>query len=167
MQSLFDIEIDELTPCLMDSETGKIVKTTVTQLSITSVDCKGWRFDWTKEKSRGCDVYALIVDGIIGTQGLISLKLDHANRAVFGALIEAAPHNVGSKTKKYIGVGPHLVAFGCWIAKEAGYDAFYFDAKTNLIEHYKQTLNAINISDQRMVIIGEAFERMVTAYYEG
>jgi hypothetical protein len=51
-------------------------------------------------------------------------------------LIESAPFNIG-KGKKYLGAPCNLVAYGCKLSKEYGFDGVVaFDAKTK-----KLTLN--------------------------
>lgn len=45
-----------------------------------------------------------------------------------------------SKGGLYIGVGAHLTAYGCKVAKDNGFEVYYFDAKTDLINHYAKTL---------------------------
>jgi len=80
-------------------------------------------------------------------------------------LIESAPHNFG-KGKKYLGVMGNLVAFGCKMAFEKGFDGeMAFDSKTKLIEHYKRELGARLFGFCRMVIWKDASTVLINRYY--
>ena len=82
--------------------------------------------------------------------GLTSLtdKNDH----IFMDLIENAKFNKG-KQKLYNGVAGNLVAFACKMAFELKYDGVVsFIAKTQLIDHYKNTLGAQLFGSNRMFI---------------
>ena len=57
-------------------------------------------------------------------------------------LIESASFNKG-RHEIYKGVAGNLVAYGCKVSFEKGYDGVVsFVAKSELIEHYHQTLEA-------------------------
>ena len=75
-------------------------------------------------------------------QGITSLTVSTDN--VFLHLIENAPFNKG-KEKLYEGVAGNLVAFACRLSFQRGSDGFVsFHSKTNLIDHYVKSLNAIH-----------------------
>jgi hypothetical protein len=79
--------------------------------------------------------------------------------------MESNPANVGHQGV-YVGTGAHLTAFACKCAKEMGFDAYFFIAKTELIEHYKKTLGEKQIgTTQRMYIDGTAFLKLIEQYY--
>jgi hypothetical protein len=82
-------------------------------------------------------------------------------------LIETAPHNYG-KNKKYLGVAGNLVAFACKTSFEMGFDGFVaFTAKTDLIEHYKNSLGAESIyTPERMAIFTNSARNLVNSYYK-
>ncbi|MCL2107716.1 MAG: hypothetical protein FWH20_00025 [Oscillospiraceae bacterium] len=162
-----DIQIDALTPCLVERETEKIVDTTIERIRPLKKDYSGWNFDWSVPLRNNYEIYALKIMGTPQIQGLIALKIVPANAAVHIDIIETAPHNYG-RTGKYIGVGGHLFAFACKLAQDNGYDYVYFDAKTNLIEYYKKALGAVQIGrSQRMIIEGKSFDGLLNKYYGG
>jgi len=126
---------------------------------------KGWLFLWKKEfQNSEKKVYKLITikePNVI--QGLLSLSFK-SNYIVI-ELIENAPFN-RSKNKIYEGVMGNLVAFACKLSFENGGDGCVsFLAKTNLVEHYKKALGAIQESGQLMVIYPEQAAKLVKQYY--
>ena len=164
-----DFEIDKLTHSLEDTITGDIFLTKV--LPLEKEDLKvisktsGWKFNWKTEFSTSEKrVYKLIIEqqpNLI--QGLISLttEIDH----IFMHLIESAPHNYG-KSKKYFGVAGNLVAFGCKLSFESGFEGYIaFKSKTNLIEHYKKTLWAKVLYGQKMQLDTNASIKLIKDYY--
>jgi len=164
-----DFEIDKLTHSLEDASTGEILSTEV--LLLEKVDLKfvskkfAWKFDWQIEFSvPEKQVFKLVLQKepkII--QGLICFekKSDH----IFMSLIESAPHNFG-KTKKYFGVAGNLVAFGCKLSFENGFEGYVaFDAKTKLIGHYEETLGAKLLYGQKMELDTIASIKLIKDYY--
>lgn len=96
--------------------------------------------------------------------GLISLtdKGDH----IYLDLIESAKFNKG-KNKLYKGVAGNLVSFGCKMSFERNYDGVVsFTAKTQLIEHYRQTLGAILFGGNRMFIDTKEAFVLATKYFK-
>lgn len=164
-KQLIDIEIDELTPCLRSTTTGNTVDTIVEKINLSTEDYNGWNFDWSIPKEEGYEIYSLQVIGSNVIEGLLALKRDYENNGIYVNLVESAPKNVG-RTGEYDGVGGHLFAFACREAKEMGFDFVYFDSKTNLIDYYNQTLGAVLLFGQRMIIENEAFEDLINKYYE-
>jgi len=164
-----DFEIDKLTHSLEDASTGEVLFTEV--LPLEKADLKiitkklGWKFNWKTEfVVTEKQVYKLILQNqpqVI--QGLISftIEIDH----VFMNLIETAPHNYG-KNKKYYGVMGNLVAFGCKLSFEKGFEGcMAFIAKTKLIPHYEKELGAELLWGQRMSIETEASIKLINLYY--
>ena len=95
-------------------------------------------------------------------QGLLSVerKSDH----VFMHLVEVAGSNRGAN-RVYQGVLGNLVAFACKLSFESKFEGFVaFDAKTKLINHYKQVLGATQIGNLRMVIETEPASTLVLTY---
>jgi len=81
-------------------------------------------------------------------------------------LIESAKFNK-SKNKLYRGVAGNLVAFGCKMAFEKKYDGVVsFIAKTQLIEHYEQTLGAKLFGGNRMFIDTKESLILTTNYFK-
>lgn len=164
-----DFEIDKLTNSIENILTGDSFQTDISV--ITNADLKlitknnGWLFDWKKEaKLPDRDVYKLtIVNNSDIIQGLISLTVqpDH----VVMHLIENAPFNKG-KLKVYAGVPGNLVAFACKLSFQRGCEGYvFFIAKTKLIDHYINILNAEHIGAHRMVINTAAALKLIDKYF--
>ena len=61
----------------------------------------------------------------------------------------------------------NLVAFTCKLSFDLGFNGFVaFTAKTQLIEHYRNTLGAELIFKNRMSISGGAAKKLVNSYYK-
>jgi hypothetical protein len=164
-----DFEIDKLTRSLEDATTGDIFPTEV--LLLEKADLKliskksGWKFNWKAEfVATEKQVYKLILQNQPDViQGLICFtnETDH----IFMQLIETAPHNFG-KAKKYLGVSGNLVAFGCKLSFEKGFEGcMAFIAKTKLIPHYEKELGAELLWGQRMSIETNAAINLINRYF--
>ena len=148
-----DFEIDKLTNSIENAISGEVFDTHISQISETrKIKKSDWVFEWHSEiKSNSKSVYCLTTlnnQKII--QRLISItdKGDH----IFMDLIESAKFKKG-KGKLYKGVASNLVAFACKTSFEKGFEGYVsFTAKTQLIEHYQKSLNAINFGGQLMII---------------
>lgn len=159
-----DILIDKLTDCLVERESGDIVDTEYFERTtpIKKKDYAGWKFNWSTTQKNGYTVYELFVEDDDTVQGRISLKIDGGVADV--DIVESAPHNFGHKGK-YIGVGGHLFAIACQCSLEAGCDGVVaFTSKSDLVEHYKRELNAIEIMPRRMVIFEDAAQILLDKY---
>jgi hypothetical protein len=165
----FDVEIDELTNSIKNLISGDSFPTDVSR--ITKVDLKnitkknGWQFDWRFElKYPERDVYKLtIVNNQTIIQGLISLevKSDH----VFMHLVESAPFNKG-KTKLYSGVPGNLVAFACKLSFQRGNEGnVAFISKSQLIDHYTESLGAIHVGGRLMIIDSAGALKLINRYF--
>ena len=96
-------------------------------------------------------------------QGLISLevKSDH----VYMHLVESAPFNKG-KAKVYAGVPGNLVAFACRLSFQRGHeDNVAFFSKTQLVQHYMNTLGAMHIGGRNMIIRMIAALKLLNKYF--
>jgi len=164
-----DFEIDKLTNSIENVITGDSFPTDITLIS--NADLKliskknGWLFDWKIEfKQPEKDVYKLtIVNNQSVIQGLISveIKSDH----VYLHLVESAPFNKG-KTKVYAGVPGNLVAFACKLSFQRGYDGnVSFFSKTQLVQHYVETLGAIHFGGRIMIIDKNAALKLINKYF--
>ncbi|MGF9820042.1 hypothetical protein [Brevibacillus agri] len=72
---------------------------------------------------------------------------------------ESALWNIGSAKKEFVGVGPHLFAIACKKSFDLGFGGWVaFFAKTNLIEHYVQSLRAQSIGHRIVIPPPSAFE---------
>jgi len=96
-------------------------------------------------------------------QGLISLeiKLDH----VYMHLVESAPFNKG-KNKVYAGVPGNLVAFACKLSFQRGHEGnVSFFSKTQLVQHYIDTLGAMHFGGRVMIIDTIAALKLINKYF--
>lgn len=164
INGIINVEIDELTPCLFKSSTNKYVDTIIKKMDNSKELkklTKGWNFDWTIEKNI-LGLYS--VDNKERLQGLMSYELKKDNQAVYIKLLENNPDNVKNKT--YTGVGGHLIAEACKISFDNGFDGYvYLDAKTNLIEHYKNYGAKQFGLTNRMIFETEKSKKLMEVYY--
>jgi hypothetical protein len=165
-----DFVVDKLTNSLENAITGDSFSTDIILVSqgdlktITKKD--NWVFDWKSEFKRPeRDVYKLtIVNNQSIIQGLISLEIksDH----VYVHLVESAPFNKG-KSKVYIGVPGNLIAFACKLSFQRGHDGnVSFISKTQLIQHYIDTLGAMHFGGRVMIIDTHAALRLINKYFK-
>ena len=97
-------------------------------------------------------------------QGLISFTVRADN--VFMHLVESAPFNKG-KEKVYSGVPGNLVAFACRLSFQRGFEGnISFVSKTQLIDHYTETLGAFHAGGRLMIIETEAALRLMNRYFK-
>jgi hypothetical protein len=164
-----DFFVDKLTNSIENVQSGDNFPTEISILmkeelkNITSKS--GWRFNWRNEaKQPEREIFKLtIVNNPKIIQGIVSLevKKDH----VYMHLIESAPFNIG-KTKTYLGVPGNLTAFACKLSFQRGGEGYVsFISKTKLIEHYSDTLGAIHMGSQLMVINTPAALQLMNRYF--
>ncbi len=152
---------------LIDRNSGAAVRSYISILSLrAAIRMKGWNFDWKREFKASRTVYKLsLMDYEI--QGLISIEINTANKAIYIPLVESAPHNIGS-SGRFKGVGKQLFAYAGKLANEQGYDFIYFDAKTGLIDYYHKELGAYATGfGGRMILEGNALKELVDNYFGG
>lgn len=170
LQHEIDIEIDKLTNSIenritkdsFQTEIWILEKSDLKQLSKKS----GWLFNWKNEfQLADRNVYKLTITGNSNViQGLISLteKEDH----VYMHLIESASFNRGID-KVYLGIPGNLVAYACKVSFHRGFEGYVsFVAKSQLIEHYINLLEAVNIGGQIMVINTTAALKLINKYFK-
>jgi len=165
-----DFVIDKLTNSVENRVTGDSFTTII--IHLTKVDLKtvtkkiGWVFDWKYELNQPeREVYKLtITENANVIQGLISLeiKFDH----VYMHLVESAPFNKG-KEKVYSGVPGNLVAFACRLSFQRGFEGnVSFVSKTQLIDHYTETLGAFHAGGRLMIIETGSALRLMNRYFK-
>ena len=168
-QTGLDFEIDKLTNSIENVVTKDSFPTDITLITVkdlkTVTKKTGWQFNWKVElKQPERDVYKLtIVNNQSIIQGLISLevKADH----VYMHLVESAPFNKG-KSKIYAGVPGNLVAFACKLSFQRGHEGnISFISKTQLIQHYIDTLGAIHFGGRLMIINSNAALKLINKYF--
>jgi hypothetical protein len=80
-------------------------------------------------------------------------------------LVENAPFNKG-KTKVYAGVPGNLVAFACKLSFQRGYEGnVSFFSKTQLVQHYVETLGAIHFGGRIMILYKNAAIKLINKYF--
>lgn len=164
-----DFIIDKLTNSIENTSTGEVFDTEIVKLTVADtkqINKEEWEFDWhTELKDKTKEIYKLTtVNNIKIIQGLLSIedKQDH----VFMHLIESSKFNKG-KNKVYFGVPGNLVAYACKVSVDKGYEGFLaFDAKSALIKHYQQSLNATHFRGLRMFIETSAAIRLISQYFK-
>lgn len=164
-----DIEIDELTPCLVESESGQVVPTTYRRYEradLRQLHAAGWLFDW--EDIGDAEVYGITAAGDGTLQGLIAVEDYARDRALYIKLVESAPQNKGM-SKRYRGVGGHLFAVAALESKKRGYGGFLFlDAKNrDLVQYYHETFGAQwigGVHGYRMVLDEDAAQALLDKY---
>ncbi len=165
-----DIVIDQLSNSIIHAKSGKTYKTQC--LPINKSDLKltlkknGWLFNWSTEfKKEDRKVFKLVtLQKTESIEGLVCLA-ERENYMEL-ELIESAPHNRGTK-KLYLGVAANMFAFACYHSKLVGHEGnIGFISKTNLIEHYENSIGAIHIGNQRMIIHELAAESLISRYYK-
>lgn len=159
-----DVFIDELTNCLVERSTGKVVDTEyhLVTNSYNKKDYCSWKFDWSIPQKNDFQVYELLVTGDDTVQGRIALRIDGGVANV--DIVESAPHNFGSNGK-YIGVGGHLFAIACKISIDNDCNGLVaFTSKTDLVEYYQKTLGAKVLFDRRMYLDENAAMVLLSKY---
>jgi hypothetical protein len=80
-------------------------------------------------------------------------------------LIESASFNKG-KSKMYSGVPGNLVAFACKVSFQRGHEGnVAFISKTQLIEHYMESLGAFHAGGRIMIIDTVAAKILMNRYF--
>ena len=81
-------------------------------------------------------------------------------------IVEAAPFNVGH-AGRYKGVGAHLFAIACKLSWDVGNEGYVqFTAKTDLVEHYRETLAAKSIDWHTMYIDSYGAVKLIQRYFK-
>ena len=165
-----DFIVDKLTNSIENVITGDSFATDITLISRNDLKVigkkSGWVFNWLDEyKQPQRDVYKLtIVNNQSVIQGLVSLevKADH----VYMHLVESSPFNKG-KSKVYSGVPGNLVAFACKLSFQRGHEGnVSFIAKSQLIDHYVDTLGAMHFGGRIMVIETKSALKLIDKYFK-
>lgn len=164
-----DFIIDKLTNSVENVTTGDSFATSIILINTgdlkTVLKKNSWQFDWKLElKQPQRDLYKLtIVNNQSIIQGLISIEIksDH----VYMHLVESAPFNKG-KAKVYAGVPGNLVAFACRLSFQRGHEGnVSFFSKTQLVQHYIDSLGAMHVGGRIMIINTIAALKLINKYF--
>ena len=161
--------VDGLTKSIELTATSERFETTVLPVEKNDLPAisksAGWLFNWKQEFTAGVVIHKLVtVKEPKVIQGLAIFSLEPG--FVMLHLLENAPFNVG-KSQKFIGVAGNMVAFGCLMSRQNGFQGVLaLDAKTALMEHYKKTLGAQQIGNtNRMVIYESQADFLINTYF--
>ena len=144
------VEVDDITPCLIDNETGEVVETEVIRIKRKSFLSKynentDWYVEWAELLDEN-EVYAVVVKGTVSIQGLVAIRPDADMKTAFVTWMVAAPHNNPEKRKqkRYNGVGGHLFAIAAQRSFEYGFGGAVsgFAADEKLMKHYCDVFDA-------------------------
>ena len=138
---------------------------TISKKDAVALQRKGWKFDWSIPHQHDYEVYELLLKDDTQVQGMIALKHIRDQFYTHVDIVEAAPENIGH-LGKYKGVGAHLFAIACKLSWDVGNEGYVqFTAKTNLVEHYRETLGARNIDSQKMFIDSYGALKLIRTYF--
>ena len=165
---MLDEVVDELTESIKEVATGRSYATVISPATEEDLvaAATAWRFDWVREITIA-EVYMLKAPKLGRlSHGLISLTC--GIEFVLVNLVESHPENVG-RAKHYSGVAGNLIAHAAKCSFERGLNGVVaWDAKSELIEHYRKTLGAIQIGrTQRMFLRGPKSRELVNQYFGG
>jgi hypothetical protein len=170
-----DIWIDEIVPCLRDSETGELHETVVFKIESRAYlknfqANNGWHINWN-EIPQNIDVYALALKENNEIEGLIAVRNDVNSNAAFIHWACTAPrnnkHDFGSQ--KYVGVGGHLFAIAADKSMKWGYFGVMhgFAASEALLKHYIEVFHAeyLGLLHQYQFMIDEVNAKKLLEVY--
>jgi hypothetical protein len=148
-----------------DVKTGRLITTEVRPVEARDLDGlgQGWRFDWSGE-GRTREVFKLIdpatPEAILGL-----LALNRCKKYVEVTLLESHPEHVG-RTKRFGGIAGSLLAFAARLSFELGGEGFIsILAKTELIEHYRDTYGFQRVGNsQGMILAPRDAARLIERY---
>ena len=174
-QGCLDIWIDDIVPCLKDTETGDIKDTVVFKIQSRSYLKKfkqkdGWHINWD-EIPKNVEVYALALRETNEIQGLVGVRNDHDAQAAYIHWACTSPHNNKHEygSKKYDGVGGHLFAIAIDKSFEWGYDGVVhgFAANMELVKHYMESFNAehLGMLHPYQIVIGTDDAKKILEVY--
>ena len=145
------IWLDEIVPCLKDTETGEIKETVVFKIESRSFlkkfnEKNGWGINWI-DIPNNVEVFALALKENNEIQGLVEVKNDKNSIAAYIHWACTAPHNnkLLNGSQKYTGVGGHLFAIAADKSIQWGYEGAIhgFALNKKLLKHYIEVLGAI------------------------
>ena len=155
---------------ILDNITKELVEAEIIPLTNELIPNKkdGWHFNWQSILKKEGRIYGLrTIKSPEKIEGAILLKVEY-NMLIMD-LLEIAPHNLGTKNKRYDYVAGCLIAFACRESFniEGDYQGFLtFIAKTELIKLYSEKYGAEIASGQRMFIDLNAGKLLIKAFLE-
>ena len=154
IRGTINVWIDDFTPCLKDNLTGELIETEVISIRRKSFLSKftkanGWYVNWASLADADTGIFALVIKGSVDIQGLVAVRIEEDNKAVYIPWMCTAPWNNPelTDTPKYSGVGGHLFAIAGNASVRAGFegDIYGFAANEKILNHYIDKLGAVFI----------------------
>jgi len=168
--------IDEITPCLKNTETGELVQTEVVELKRKSFLSRfnsrnGWYINWGKFASN-IRIFALVLEGTMDIQGMIAVSPNSDAKALHIDWACTAPQNNKWQygVQKYSGVGGHLIAVASELSVMYGYEGYVFGEAMDeaVLKHYMEHFGAERLPavlhPYAMVIRGEKTKKLREVY---
>jgi hypothetical protein len=150
---------------ISEVETGRLIATEVRP--VEAADFRrlgpGWKLRW-RATVKVSEVFKLIdpaaPNAILGLIGLVRRE-----SYVEVTLLESHPQQVG-RAKTFRGIAGSLLAFAALLSLEIGGEGFIaMEAKTGLIEHYRDTYGFKRIGNsQRMFLDKPAAAKLIETY---
>lgn len=173
---MINVTIDEFTPCLKDARTGELVQTEVIRIRRKTFLKKynkknGWYTNWDKLADEN-EIYALVVEGSVDIQGLVSIARNDDMRAVYISWMCTSPENnkLITDNVKYLGVGGHLFAIAAKRSNDFGYDGYMYGyaANAELLRHYVDVFQGevIGVLHPYQFAIDEDGAKMIMEAYD-
>lgn len=167
--------LDEIVPCLKDTESGEIKETVVFRIESRSFlkkfnEKNGWGINWIKVPKE-VEVFALALKENNEIQGLVGVRNDADVKAAYLHWACTAPHNnkhvLGKQ--KYSGVGGHLFAITVEKSMQWGYEGTVhgFALNKRLLNHYIEVLGATYLGAQhpyQFFLDGGASQKLLEVY---
>lgn len=151
-----------------DLKTERLVQVLIEKIDISDIrdNSKEFSFDWLKlSKQINSSTYALRFSEVSNEiLGMLHLFTNHG--MLIMNLVEVSKNNLG-KIKRYDYVAGCLIAFACQQSFEldSSYKGFLtFNAKSELLELYKNKYYAKQINGQRMYIGPESGVKLINEY---
>ena len=159
MQNVVEVYIKDRKNGLFVVALAKPIKKT----DLTVLRRRGWNFNFLQLLSSGYILYKIVYNGQL--QGIVAFIDDPDMEAVRVANVESAPHNIGSTSEHYA-VGAALFSIACWYSFQCGEEGYiFFEAKTELVKHYRHILGAKLIRPpQGMGIFPEQSRKLVESF---
>ncbi len=175
-QGCVNIRIDEIVPCLKNTNTGELEETVVFRIESRKYlklfqKTNGWNVNWN-ELPIDVEIYALALKKNNEIQGLIGIKKDYSSYAAYIHWACTAPWNniYEYNTQKYIGVGGHLFAIAADKSMDWGFEGAIhgFALNRELLIHYQDQFGAeyLGMLHQYQFFIGEAEAKKLLEVYQ-
>ena len=155
---------------ILDIAKRELVEAEIISAKIANMPLKkdGWNFNWKKLfDEKNTKTYVLrIKTETATTEGVLQLRIEE--EMLIMDLIEIAPHNLGSTSKKYDFVAGCLIAFACresFITLDGNYKGYLtFTSKTKLINWYSTKYGAVLANGQNMYIDEDQGSILINEY---